>query len=114
MFFFIFQNFKRKGLDKKLKLLSTTYDQEDLLYVSTIEHLTLPIFGTQWHPEKPGFEWSKSKYVNSVPHDQKSIDASNYIAKRFVEESKFLLFCDFLLSPLSNEVTIWSHKKHKH
>ena len=57
-------------------------------YVSTVEHKNLPIYGTQWHPEKNAFEWSTLENHDSMPHDPKAIQMAQYMANFFVERSK--------------------------
>ena len=47
-------------------------------YVSTIEHQRLPFFGTQWHPEKPPFEFSD----NTIPHSHEAIAVSQHLRCR--------------------------------
>ncbi len=44
-------------------------------YVSTIEHQWMPFFGTQWHPEKPPFEFSD----NTIPHSHEAIAVSQHL-----------------------------------
>lgn len=44
-----------------------------------------PIFGTQWHPEKNGFEWR----VNStIPHTTNAVQVMQYMANFFVEQAR--------------------------
>jgi len=51
------ETFERLGLNNEYLLLSTTPDIHGVEYISTVEHKHFPIFGTQWHPEKPAYEW---------------------------------------------------------
>lgn len=44
-------------------------------YVSTIEHQRMPFFGTQWHPEKPPFEFSDT----TIPHTHDAIAVSQHL-----------------------------------
>jgi hypothetical protein len=46
-------------------------------YVSTIEHQRLPFFGTQWHPEKPPFEFSD----DTIPHTHDAIAVSQHLRR---------------------------------
>jgi len=39
-------------------VLSTNVDRQGTPFVSTIEGIKYPIFGSQWHPEKNAFEWA--------------------------------------------------------
>ena len=39
------------------------------MFVSTIEGKSLPIYGVQWHPERPIFEWGADESgINHGPH----------------------------------------------
>ena len=42
--------------------MSTNTDENGIEFVSTIEHKTRPIYGTQWHPEKNNFEWNPKTF----------------------------------------------------
>ena len=39
-------------MDKFWKVLSTNNDEEGLEFISTMEAIDYPFFGTQFHPEK--------------------------------------------------------------
>jgi gamma-glutamyl hydrolase len=41
-------------------------------YISTIEAKNYPFFGTQWHPEKPPYEYS----MQEIPHSHSAISVS--------------------------------------
>ena len=75
-------------MDKSFYLLSTSFDDNNTEYVSTVEHKSLPIYGTQWHPEKNAFEWSIEEKHNSIPHDPKAVEIAQYMANFFVQKSK--------------------------
>lgn len=86
MYAFLFpQTFQYLGLNQDYRLLSTSKDDDDVEYVSTVEHRTLPFYGVQWHPEKNLFEWSFS----SIPHTRPAIRAAQYIANFFVEQGVY-------------------------
>ena len=41
-----------------LPMLSTNVDRQNKAFVSFIEARNYPIYGTQFHPERPQFEWT--------------------------------------------------------
>jgi len=53
-------------------------------FVSTIEGKELPITGTQWHPEKPVFEWDPTE---SMVHSFDSVRANLLTAQYFVGQT---------------------------
>lgn len=42
-------------------------------------------YGSQWHPEKPQFEWWSSEVIN---HSPASIQANSYFARFFATEAR--------------------------
>jgi len=44
----------------------------------------MPIYGVQWHPERPQFEWTVSLNLN---HSPDAVEAMQYMAKFFVSEA---------------------------
>jgi gamma-glutamyl hydrolase len=59
---------------------SNTYPQ-GMPIVASIEAKEYPIFGTQFHPEKPSGEWTKWKNIN---HSWQSIDMQHHFAELIV------------------------------
>jgi gamma-glutamyl hydrolase len=53
------------------RVLSTNVDRKGRAFVSTIEALAFPVFATQWHPERPQYEFSDL----AINHSQESIRA---------------------------------------
>lgn len=70
-------------------------------YVSTMEGIKYPYFGTQWcvvcgkgkglypnknhrHPEKPPYEFSD----RHIPHSRDAIGVSNHMAMQFIEVAR--------------------------
>lgn len=68
-------------LDEWYNIVSTTKDRNGQEYVSTVEGKKYPFFGTQWHPEKPPFEFSD----NHIPHIRDAIAMSNHLANSFID-----------------------------
>lgn len=78
------ENFtKSEELRKFYKILSTNTDG-DIEFISTMEAYDYPMYGTQWHPEKNAFEWSRAYY----PHTPSAIKMTFYMADFFVNEAK--------------------------
>ncbi|CAG9461317.1 unnamed protein product [Pedinophyceae sp. YPF-701] len=67
-------------LNDWFRILSTSVDRNGTEYVSTMEARKYPFFGSQWHPEKPPFEFA----MTEVPHSANAIGVSQYLANKFV------------------------------
>ncbi|XP_037550416.1 gamma-glutamyl hydrolase [Nematolebias whitei] len=65
------------------KVLSTNTDG-NTEFVSTVEAYDYPIYGTQWHPEKNAFEWSKPY----IPHSPSAVKTTFHMADFFVSEAR--------------------------
>eukprot|EP01013_Petalomonas_cantuscygni_P022605 TRINITY_DN4381_c0_g1_i1.p1 TRINITY_DN4381_c0_g1~~TRINITY_DN4381_c0_g1_i1.p1 ORF type:complete len:342 (+),score=55.97 TRINITY_DN4381_c0_g1_i1:93-1118(+) len=84
------------GLTSTFRLVSTSTATADasggapVPFVSTVEHLRavsgVPVFATQWHAEKPQFEWSMNE--PGLNHDPDSITAMSWVARRFVDAAR--------------------------
>ena len=75
-------------LAAEFRTLATTEDHQGLRYVSILEHVSLPVYGVQFHPEKAAFEWSLLPSVNQIPHWPDAVAASQYLADFFIEETR--------------------------
>ena len=61
-------------------LLSTNEDRNGDSFISTIEAKKYPIFGSQWHPEKNLYEWSKDADgtpTEAIDHSQDGMKAAS-------------------------------------
>ena len=65
-------------------LVSTNYDRRGAAFVSTLEAWDLPIVATQWHPERPQFEWR----AVGADHSAATIRAMQYVASFFVDDAR--------------------------
>eukprot|EP00794_Sanderia_malayensis_P018650 gene18651-20531_t len=73
------------GINSFFKNLATTKDKRGVEFVSAFEARHYPIFGVQWHPEKPPFEWySKLNMDHSLP----SIQFSQFMGEFFVNQTR--------------------------
>lgn len=70
-------------LKKFYRILSTNTDGQTE-FVSTVEAYDVPIYGTQWHPEKNAFEWTHAY----IPHSSTAIRTTFYMAQFFVNEAR--------------------------
>ncbi|KAK4327679.1 hypothetical protein Pmani_001874 [Petrolisthes manimaculis] len=82
------QNFSTSGLSELFNLLATSVDDDGLEYISLMEHWTLPIFGSQFHPEKNPFEWSNDDHHDAIPHTPNAILSAQYFVNFFVNQAR--------------------------
>jgi gamma-glutamyl hydrolase len=75
---------KWPALAANFDVLTTTVDRGGVEYVSTIEHKKYPFFGTQWHPEKPPFEFSD----RTIPKSHAAMSVSHYLADTFLDAAR--------------------------
>eukprot|EP00948_MAST-09A_sp_MAST-9A-sp1_P003402 g3402.t1 len=66
-------------------MISHNEDRDGNVFVSTVEAKDYPIYATQWHPERPQFEWKVGKGIN---HSGEAIEAMQYFSNFFVSESR--------------------------
>uniref|UniRef100_A0A3P9ISH6 folate gamma-glutamyl hydrolase n=1 Tax=Oryzias latipes TaxID=8090 RepID=A0A3P9ISH6_ORYLA len=72
-----------EALKNFYRVLSTNTDGSTE-FVSTFEAYDYPVYGTQWHPEKNVFEWTKPFY----PHCPSAVKTSFYMAEFFIGEAR--------------------------
>ena len=68
-------------------LVSTSQDLLGKEFVSTLEAKHYPITATQWHPEKPAYEFVGIEGLR-VPHTEKAIAIGAVMARDFVARAK--------------------------
>jgi len=78
-------SFKSFGLDKFFTPLTTNYDRKNLQFISSMEGIRYPIFGTQFHPEKPAFEWNPAE---GIVHTADSVFANWYFSRFLVNAAR--------------------------
>jgi len=65
--------------------VAVTENSEGFEFVSVMEHEDLPLFGTQWHPEKPPFAFGrKNGGAFNFIHSTRSIEVSQLFGNNFV------------------------------
>lgn len=72
------------ALRDQLAVLSTSRDAAGEAYVSTVEGIEYPFFATQWHPEKPPYEFSDE----TIPHSRAAMDAAGATAALLVDVAR--------------------------
>ena len=59
------------------------------MFVSTIEGKTAPVFGAQWHPERPQFEWAiAGARKDPINHSIQAVAAMQYMSNFFVAQAR--------------------------
>jgi len=77
--------YSNKNLVSFFHVLSTNKDRNGKEFISTIEGKFYPIYGTQWHPEKPIYEWWEQEVIC---HTDESVKANQYMANFFLREAR--------------------------
>ncbi|MEW5303346.1 MAG: hypothetical protein WDW36_006048 [Sanguina aurantia] len=67
--------------------LSTTKDRNGTEYISTMEGKKYPFSGTQWHPEKPPFEFG----IEEIPHTLEAVSVSQHLANVLSKEEELAM-----------------------
>mmetsp|Transcript_1903 Transcript_1903/g.3802 ORF Transcript_1903/g.3802 Transcript_1903/m.3802 type:complete len:354 (-) Transcript_1903:28-1089(-) len=67
---------------------STNVDRKGKEFVSSLEHSTLPIFATQWHPEANQFDTTDKKGDSTPSRSSDAILAMQHLANFFVNEAR--------------------------
>merc|ERR1712146_214999 len=66
-------------------VLSTNYGRRGGHFVSTVEARAAPIFGAQWHAEKPQFGWRADL---TIPHSRDAIVANSFVERFLVDSAR--------------------------
>ncbi|XP_054446014.1 gamma-glutamyl hydrolase [Pteronotus mesoamericanus] len=79
---------KNFTMNKKLKeffSVLTTNTADNIEFISTMEGYKYPVYGVQWHPEKPPYEW---KELEGLSHAPNAVKAAFHFAEFFVSEAR--------------------------
>lgn len=71
-------------LSSFFKILTTCADENDKVYVSTVQSHNYPVTAFQWHPEKNAFEWG----LPMIPHSEDAIQVTQHAANFFISEAR--------------------------
>ncbi|KAL9250715.1 Gamma-glutamyl hydrolase 1-like protein [Drosera capensis] len=71
-------------LSSFFNVLTTSTDEEDKPYISTVKARNYPITAFQWHPEKNAFEWG----LSMIPHSEDAIQVTQHVANYFISEAR--------------------------
>ncbi|KAL2496528.1 Gamma-glutamyl hydrolase 2 [Forsythia ovata] len=66
------------------KILTTSADTDNKVYVSTVQAHRYPVTAFQWHPEKNAFEWG----LSMIPHSEDAVQVTQHVANFFVREAR--------------------------
>mmetsp|Transcript_19701 Transcript_19701/g.39036 ORF Transcript_19701/g.39036 Transcript_19701/m.39036 type:complete len:150 (-) Transcript_19701:15-464(-) len=72
-------------------LLATSTDRKGVEFVSSIEGVQQPIYGTQYHPEKTPFEWATlpdGRFYEAINHSAPSVLLTSELAAFFIAEAR--------------------------
>ena len=70
---------------QNVQLIATNLDRKGQRYASLFEHKKFPFYASQFHPEKPLFEWNPHEVIN---HSAESIVVNSYFGRFFVDECR--------------------------
>ncbi|KAK4285859.1 hypothetical protein QN277_002496 [Acacia crassicarpa] len=73
-----------KKLSSFFEVLTTSKDENNKDYVSTVSSWNYPVTGFQWHPEKNTFEWASPR----IPHTEEAIQVTQHVANFLVSEAR--------------------------
>jgi len=78
------------SLTSFFNVLSTNNDRLGSNFVSTIESIKYPIFGSQWHPEKNTYEWGKTNGIpnEAINHSPEAVLIAQYTSNFFVQQAR--------------------------
>ncbi|KAM8710946.1 hypothetical protein ACLKA7_017561 [Drosophila subpalustris] len=78
------QSFAEPPINSSWRIMSLNHDLHGVEFVSSIEHVTYPFYGVQFHPEKALYEFVSAK----VPHTNSAVKSSQYFADFFISEAR--------------------------
>jgi len=66
-------------------VLATNVDRKNKEFISLWEGIDYPVYGMQWHAEKPQFEWNPKEVINHTPD---AIRAMQYFSNYLVNHAR--------------------------
>jgi len=76
---------KTPGLKENFDMLALANDSCNKEFVAALEAKHFPIYLTQFHPERNGYEWFDSE---SIPHSPEAILIGQYMGNFLVDEAR--------------------------
>ncbi|PPD79034.1 hypothetical protein GOBAR_DD24039 [Gossypium barbadense] len=77
------------NLSRFFKILTTSTDKNNKVYVSTAQAHRYPVTAFQWHPEKNAFESG----LSMIPHSDDAIEVTQHVANFFISCSYVDMLC---------------------
>eukprot|EP00727_Mastigamoeba_balamuthi_P010710 m51a1_g6261 hypothetical protein (314) ;mRNA; r:125718-126863 len=75
---------RNEGISGMFAVLSENADRGGKRFISTIEGLKVPVYATQWHPERI-FVWSEEE---NVVHSDEATVVSQWVGRKFVAAAR--------------------------
>ncbi|GMI01508.1 hypothetical protein TrST_g13460 [Triparma strigata] len=75
-------------LSSELVATSTNFDRGGLEFVSSMEHISKPVFAVQWHPESNQYDTTDKAGDDTPNRSAEGVQAMNYLSGWFVEEAR--------------------------
>ncbi|XP_042950371.1 gamma-glutamyl hydrolase 2-like [Carya illinoinensis] len=73
-----------QNLTSFFKILTTSADEDNKVYISTVHAHSYPMIAFQWHPEKNAFEWG----LSMIPHSEDAVQVTKHVANHLVSEAR--------------------------
>ncbi|KAG2681586.1 hypothetical protein I3760_11G152400 [Carya illinoinensis] len=73
-----------QNLASFFKILTTSADEDNKVYISTVHAHSYPVTAFQWHPEKNAFEWG----LSMIPHSEDAVQVTQHVANHLVSEAR--------------------------
>jgi len=75
--------FNSLRINDSFNILSTSLDKDGLEYITTVEHKEYPVFGIQWHAEKPAYEWRDG--LDGIPRAKEALQVNEKLMEMFLD-----------------------------
>ena len=72
-------------LTDKLKLTQISKDKDGKWFCSGLEGKNMPIFISQYHPEKQAYQWTRN---GDIKHNKDAVELSQFLASSFVGQCR--------------------------
>ncbi|XP_004697814.2 gamma-glutamyl hydrolase [Echinops telfairi] len=82
------KNFTANGKLREFFNVITTNTDGKIEFISSMEGYKYPVYGVQWHPEKPTFEWGEE----AISHSPNAVKTAFYLAEFFVSEGNIWVY----------------------